>query len=304
MLRQMQMVVIVGLFLITPLYSQAAPKPAKSATQKTPGSAHTPQDKLKADVNAFVTTLNNKDALPFLITKYVWGARIGFYGASEWHRWFRREHIADDFSVADVKIHKITASEAEASISYRTWPTEPQKNAGPFTLKFDHSPTDIQKKEPKVWQFVPRAPLIHESLAAQPLLWAVWMLSQSPETLPAFRTQLALVNLTRLVEGARKFQQDFDTYAFSSEFQEEALQAYLKHDTIWLVPGTNEKFLFNNRLSGKTFEQIAEPARTILFYEGKDEKPNFRNDGKTFVCLADGRVELADAERFKSFAWE
>lgn len=280
-----------------------AKKPAAS-TAKLGSRAATPQDKLKADVTAFVSALNNKDPF-FILPKHVWGARVGFFGVTEWQRWWRQEHIADEMAVTDVKIHKFTPTEAEASFSYQRYPKAPVRTVGPFTLKFGHSPVDAAKKEPKVWQFVPRAPVKGEFLRSSAMLWAIWMISQAPDSLEAFRWQVAVINLESLGVAATKFEQDFESiYAFSAEFQEEALKAYVQQETAWTIPGTKDKYLFNNRLSGKDPAQVAEPKRTILFYDGIDETPRFRHDGGTLVCFVDGHIELASAERFKTFLWQ
>lgn len=278
-------------------------QPPTWVSQKPAPRVGTPEKLIIDDVKAFVTALNGEHPL-LNAEKYVWKARIGFYGASEWQRSWLRKPRKDYLVVTDVRINKITAADAEITVTYRRndEELEPQ-NEGPFALKFGFSPLDFEKQQNKVWQFVPREPSKDEDLTS--LRWAIWALEQSPTALPSFRAKAAQYNLKSIAEGVFQLAQDFnEVFALSSEFQEEAINPYLPNSSLWTVPGTKEKILFNERLSGKNIAQIAEPARTILFYDGADEKPIYRYEGKTAVALADGHVELANAERFKTFLWQ
>jgi hypothetical protein len=104
--------------------------------------------------------------------------------------------------------------------------------------------------------------------------------------------------------------QDYDqTFAFLPQYLEEALYPYLKDPVlkdseVWLVPGTNQKIMFNERLSGKKLFMISKPGQTILFYDGINEQPLYRYNGKTLVCFVDGHSEFASEEVFRSFLWE
>lgn len=263
----------------------------------------TPEELLTQDVKAFVAELNGEN--PFYgAERYIWEARIGYFGANEWQKWWLGTRRTRSLGVTEVRVLHISATDAEINLVYRYTQGEP-RTEGPFHLKFGFSPLDSEKVENKVWQFVPQAPQDEEFLAVSPLRWAVWMLGQSPQALTSFRGVIAEQQLKVLSLGVMQLVQDYDeTYAFLPEFQEEALEDYLKDPPLWTVPGTKEKFLFNGRLSGKNLAQVADAARTILFYDGEGEKPVYRYDGKTAVALSDGHVELTDPERFKTFLWE
>ena len=289
------------------------PIPAPAATKPKP-RVGTPQNLLGQDVRAFVAELNGWSAFMTILPKIV-GARSGYFGGNVWQKWWLETRGTNALAVSEVHINKIGGNEAEITISYRNNPQQAQATVeGPFTLKFGTSPLDYSPGGPiPVWQFVPQKPAEAESLSVAPLRWAIWMLAQSPEALPSFRAAQPLIDvqkeapnrLKQLALGLLQFVQDYEViYAFLPEFQEEALKPYLKNSEVWNVPGSNEKFRFNARLSGKNPVPVGEAARTILFYDGADEKPIFRYDGKTAVALADGHVELADAEQFKTFLWE
>ncbi len=312
-------------------FQNATAQPPTLVSQQPPPRVGTPEKLLVDDVKAFVAALNGED--PVLDAgKYVWKAHIGFYGATEWQRWWLETRGTHWLAISDVRVVKIEGTEAEITLSHRRDAKQAQATIeGPFTLKFGPSPLDKSIGGPiAIWQFVPQRPTAAESLSVAPLRWAIWMVAQSPNAnaTKSFREaelasqpekrasnreaelasqpeKRASNRLKQVARAVFRFVNDFEEiYAFLPEFQEEALDPYLENSEAWNVPGTTEKFLFNGRLSGKREAQVAEKERTILFYDGADEKPIYRFDGKTAVALADGHVEMADAQQFKTFLWQ
>ena len=47
-----------------------------------------------------------------------------------------------------------------------------------------------------------------------------------------------------------------------------------------------------------------EPAETVMIYEGKNGKLDFRHNGRATVGFADGHVKLTDAEGAKKLRWK
>jgi len=66
---------------------------------------------------------------------------------------------------------------------------------------------------------------------------------------------------------------------------------------------TRESYAFNEKLDGAELDLIAEPANTVLVYEGKDGKLNFRHGHRAAVAFADGHVELINEEQAKTLRW-
>ena len=64
-----------------------------------------------------------------------------------------------------------------------------------------------------------------------------------------------------------------------------------------------ESYSFNEKLDGVSVAEIAEPANTVLIYEGKDGQLNFRHDCRATVAFVDGRVELINEEQAKTLRW-
>jgi len=69
----------------------------------------------------------------------------------------------------------------------------------------------------------------------------------------------------------------------------------------------NEKLdgvkLLKDTLDGLDLSQFTEPANTVLVYEGKDGKLNFRHDSRAFVVFADSHIELINEEQVKTLRW-
>lgn len=272
---------------------------------KRPPRAGTPEQ-LDKDVRKFIDSLNGGDAFMDAIEK-IKGGRLGYFGGNVWHRWWLRQRGKRQLTVDEIQINEIKLFEATVTIKYRS--DKEQKDAvieGPFAMSYGRPLWwERDKNAGFIWQFVPQKPTSKESLLNAPIRWAVWCLFQSPESRKDFQAAESLDNLRTLALGAIHMAQDFDDeLVFLPEFQEEALQPYLKNPALWLVPGTTEKFLFNGRLSGRDVDHFAAAARTILFYDGADGKPKFRFDGKAAVGFADGHAELIDTKQFKTLLWE
>ena len=97
---------------------------------------------------------------------------------------------------------------------------------------------------------------------------------------------------------------DYDeVYAFEPRYLIEAITPYVGDPTVFQVPDTNEIYTFNANLSGKNLTVVKDFARTVLFYEGQNEKPIFRYDGKAAIGFADGHAELVTPEEAQKLIW-
>ena len=70
------------------------------------------------------------------------------------------------------------------------------------------------------------------------------------------------------------------------------------------MPDTNEIYVFNANLSGLSTDQVKTPARTVMFYEGQNEKPIFRYDGKAAIGFADGHTALVSPDEGQKLIWK
>ncbi|RYG65477.1 hypothetical protein EON80_17285 [bacterium] len=161
-----------------------------------------------------------------------------------------------------------------------------------------------------IWQIVvspaavevAKAPLVPST----PILTYAASQIFTPEPDPVTTQSLqAISRLKQLGLGALMLAMDYDEiYAFYPQYAEKALYPYLKDNDLWKVPGQSSKFSFNASLSGLTLAKLAEPARTVAFYEGEDEKPVFRYAGKAAIGFADGHTVLVSPEELKGVIWK
>lgn len=64
-----------------------------------------------------------------------------------------------------------------------------------------------------------------------------------------------------------------------------------------------ESYAFNVTLEGLKAADIPDLMNTVLIYEGKDGKLDFRHDGKANVAFGDGRVMSVSEEEAKDLVW-
>ena len=161
--------------------------------------------------------------------------------------------------------------------------------------------------------FPPRNRALPDQGSGAPTLWAnvAYYLAQKQTVTPTLPSaELSMIRLKLLglavVQLARLFD---DTYALDPRYQIEALNQFIPvptsvQPTIFQVPDTNEIYTFNGNLSGLKTDEIKTPAQTVLFYEGQNETPIFRYDGKAAICFADGHVALVTPDQAKSLIWK
>lgn len=70
------------------------------------------------------------------------------------------------------------------------------------------------------------------------------------------------------------------------------------------IPRSGEPYALNARLDGLKLADIAEAARTVLFYEGNNETLDFRHDGKSNVAFCDGHVKAMSLDEAKTLIWD
>jgi prepilin-type processing-associated H-X9-DG protein len=161
----------------------------------------------------------------------------------------------------------------------------------------------------KKWQIVPpeTAPPINAGDGFDnSISRAVYMLAQKSELkLANEKAKVSMTNMKQLSLGVLMFAQDYDDrYAFAPQYLQEAILPYVKSKELFLVPGSQEAYSFNANLSDQSIADLKEPSKTVMFYEGADEKPTFRYDGKAAIGFADGHVVLVSPEDAKNLIWK
>jgi prepilin-type processing-associated H-X9-DG protein len=129
----------------------------------------------------------------------------------------------------------------------------------------------------------------------------------APEFLLKAKSMECMNHLKQLGLAAMQFVQDFDEkYALKANIFADYLRPYFRNDEILICPAHPDAtigYSFNAKLQNVTLAQIQDPAKTVLFYEGQNEKLEFRHGTRTAVAFADGHVSLVSAEDAKNLRW-
>ena len=66
---------------------------------------------------------------------------------------------------------------------------------------------------------------------------------------------------------------------------------------------SGEPYALNAHLEGLNLDDVTQPSRTVLFYEGADGKLDFRHNGKSNVAFADGHVKAIGPDEAETLIW-
>lgn len=292
--------------------TDGAPRPMAARPSDVTGQ-------IKQDLSALTDATLQRDGV-FGAFPYIYGARVGYFGASEWANGLRPLVNYYKIQIESVSVLERNGNAARAMVNYKIVPSgnfsaEIRKfwsgtHQETVNLKLEVNP--LQRKV-SVWKIVPPqvAPPVmttSASIADQNVLLAniAYHLAQKqlPEPIGTLGER-STINLKQLGIGVLIFTQDYDeVYAFNSRYIIEALSPYITSPVLFQVPDTNEIYTFNGNLSGLNIHQVPSSEKTVLFYEGQNETPIFRYDGKAAICFADGHVALVTPEEAKNLIWK
>ena len=84
------------------------------------------------------------------------------------------------------------------------------------------------------------------------------------------------------------------------------LTPYLKNDLVFTAPGDpagTTSYDVNANVVGLSLADFTAPSETIAFYQGHDQKLDFRYGGLSPVCFMDGHVKAVTPEEAKTLRW-
>ena len=316
---------VLPLLLCGAAWAQPDPDAVGMGANPPEQPAFNAQPAFKADTpengaRKFVADFNGNLEMSF--ASNVVGARVGFYGPDDWEWAFNnlfQLRALKNSRVDAVKVEEAGENEAAVSVTIhqeRRGGGAGQRSA-PQTVQLRlHRDTNVAAPiiglAPVLWRV--EAPPIEEILAkpiedTPPFELAASLTLRNPLWLPFIRTQRGMGQLKQLGLGALQFVEDYDEfYAFDDEAHERALRPYLKTDSFYTIAGTkDDKWHFNDNLSSLPMAQVAEPARTVLFYDGSapdSDHLNFRFGDKTLICFADGHCKAALKAELKDLLWK
>ena len=159
-----------------------------------------------------------------------------------------------------------------------------------------------------IWKLRPSDPRSLDSSFDNYLQRLITLLAYPKATAFVQGPRVSVNQVKQLVLGVKQFIQDNDEqYAFTPETVKASIQPYIRNDSLWTAPGDEPgtvSYSFNPHLANVNEANIEFIAETVLFYLGRDEKLDFRYDGKTVVGFTDGYVELLTEEQAKKLRWE
>ena len=313
------------LFLYLALCSCAVPtlaQPQPVQSQIGRYTHATPRESIELSVRDFAEAIN--DGSFYQAQSYVADARMGYFGAQVQFRDFAKDKPFD-IEVWNVEPLQLEETRARIAVTYRLNPTD---NTAPITYReildlkrgpglFSNPKTKV---ESQIWQIVlpatrPAEPRKEDAENFGWFSYLSWKIAQKPLTPADYDVEQSLKNLKDLSVATMNFSQDYDSIAASPEYLEEYVAPYLKNTSSFFVPNSYEHYSFNANLSGRYIENFAgvfveplanlvvNPEKVVLFYEGRDEKLNFRYDGKAAVSFADGHVALVSPDEAKNLRW-
>ena len=305
----------------------AAPAMAQVNAQPRP-MAPRPTDvagQIKQDLSALARAATQEDGY-FSVYPYIYDARYGYFGAFDWARQLNRLLQDSEIQIESVRVLNNSQTDARAVVDYKIVPDkiygdEKRKfwsdmHQETIDLKFGANPSGSSHA---VWRIVPpqTAPPemdTSEFIAKHNVLLANIAYGFAQKQMPEIKgtpAERSMDNLRKLGLCAEEFAQDYDdVYAFGAPYYREALAHYIRQLTVFqtpelfLVPNTNEIYTFNGNISGLNTDEVKAPAQTVLFYEGQNETPIFRYDGKAAICFADGHVALVSPNEAKNLIWK
>lgn len=124
----------------------------------------------------------------------------------------------------------------------------------------------------------------------------------------AAKATMSLSKVKQLGTAVLMFSGDnHDRIAFTAAGARRALRPYLKSEELWTAPDDPKgtmSYHFNPAMLGRSLSAVAAPAETVLLYEGKDGKLNFRYRGRAAVCFADGHAKLINRATATRLRWK
>ena len=152
-------------------------------------------------------------------------------------------------------------------------------------------------------------------LATRPLSLIASLLGPDPgyrNALTRSKKQAAeagcLSNTKEIALGTLMYVQDYDeVLPRSAAGYNRLIAPYVKNDDMFRcaqdAKGTIS-YSMNVNLQNRSFADVENPARTVLFYEGKNGVVNYRHEGRAAIATVDGHAKLMTETEVKALIWK
>jgi prepilin-type processing-associated H-X9-DG protein len=245
------------------------------------------------------------------------GGRIGYFGLSEWATYFAQQRDQTRYRLDKIDFLTLEKDTARVKVTYTLitptsiWDEQKRENvAGPPLENQEQETLDLRREtvpweQSERWRIAPAGFEKEKFYRMLSLEHVVYYGGQRPGTLPQLRAEVSANRLKEAGLGVMQFAQDYDEqYLFQNDFWRDAIKPYVTNDSVFFIPGTQKPYTFNDNLSAKNMADLAEPARTVLFYEGSDEELVYRYNGKAIICYADGHVGFVSPKEVNDLIWK
>lgn len=121
------------------------------------------------------------------------------------------------------------------------------------------------------------------------------------------KANVCLSNAKQLALGVLMYTNDNDDkFPKVAAKVHDAIFPYTKNRKLWFCPEHPDMvaFTFNSSLLGKTSTSVAEPANTVMIYQGHDGKLDFDAEGKAVIAFADGHVKRLTKDEASKVRWK
>lgn len=116
-----------------------------------------------------------------------------------------------------------------------------------------------------------------------------------------------LSNVKQVALGVLMYVEDYDEMTPRKGVSyTELVYPYVKNRQVFtcpLSPKGTISYTFNSGVAGISLALIDEPAKTVMVYEGKDGKLDYKHDGEAAVGFMDGHTKLIKAEESAGLIW-
>ena len=108
--------------------------------------------------------------------------------------------------------------------------------------------------------------------------------------------------------GTALYVQDYDDlFPYPAKSYSVAISPYIKNLDYFkspaAEPGETLSYSMNRNLEGVALSLVKEPMKTVLLYEGKNQRPAYRFEGRTAIAFVDGNAKLATEAEVKAYVW-
>lgn len=218
-----------------------------------------------------------------------------------------REFPNYPLKILTLKVKRVGESTAEVTISTET--------SNPSVGKVKWSERLVLMKRGQKWQIRPSKD--DDSRKRTPsdvsYLEAATVLVTNPQAFQGAqdkaRQMICLANLRQITMAAHMHMQDHDEIiTLKAASYSTQLKPYVRNlDEIFHCPvdkSGNVSYSFNKNLQNVKAENVREPSKTVMFYEGQGGQLEFRHEGKACVGFVDGHTKMVNREEAKKLRWK